>query len=366
MRKLCFLISFFLCFATSCLYAQNNVTLTSVNGKTFKVSIAGKTWNNKLQGSVLLEKILKDTLLIELEFENKKKLPATLYLLEQGLPCKNKEFNYKVEFNDVTLKLYFIGIYDIIPLPNPIVPAKPIRDTTPVINNNLFEHFCEVKDGKAIYFNNLPKTGVCTTAMPQTYLRYTALLVSKAEVQDQKFVVVENVCRNNCLNVAQLSALLTYIDYEIEKLKLIRTAYSNLVDRENKKNLEKSFRFESSINALNSFFNNPAEIKQSGQSKCTVAASEMLISHYVERLSSYGTDSERFEALKKGYADLCYSTNQVSLILTKFIHDREKLDASKLLYFNCVEKSTFMNVAEVFSYNQTKSELKDFLEKQLK
>ena len=92
-------------------------------------------------------------------------------------------------------------------------------------------------------------------------MRYTALLVAKAEVPDQKFTVVETVCRNNCINVSQLNLLLHYIDYEIEKLKLIRIAYSHLVDPANKKNLEKSFRFESSIKALNDFLNNPEENK---------------------------------------------------------------------------------------------------------
>lgn len=362
MRKI--VISLLILFSVNFLFAQNNVNLTSLNGKTFKVTSSGKTWNTLPQASLYMENIMQDTFVIELEFENKKKITSTFYLLEQGVPCKNKEFNYKVDFNDVILKVNFTGVYDIIPLPNPIVPNKPIADTTPVLKKGVYEHFCEIKDGKAIYFNNIPKTGTCTIAMPESYLRYTALLVAKAEVQDKKFAVVETVCRNNCMSVAQLSRLLNYVDYEIEKLKLIRTAYLHLVDQANKKNLEKNFRFESSIKALNDFLNNPEEIKQATENKCTVAASEMLISKYLDRLGSYGTDSERFEALKKGYSELCYSTNQVSLILSKFIHDREKLDAAKLLYFHCVEKAGYLIVGEVFSYNQTKSELKDFIDKQ--
>lgn len=362
MYRKSFLLFFSLC--ANFLFGQNNVNLTSMNGKTFKVTSSGKTWNTIPQANLYMEKIVKDTFIVELEFANKKKITSTLYLLEQGMPCKNKEFNYKVDFNGVSLKLNFVGVYDIVPLPNPIVPKKPIVDSTPVLKKGIYEHFCEIKDDKPIYFNNIPKIGTCSLAMPESYMRYTALLIAKAEVQDQKFMVVETVCRNNCMSVGQLSSLLSYIDYEIEKLKLIRVAYSHLVDPANKKNLEKNFRFDSSVKALNDFLNNPEEIKQSSENKCTVAASDMLVARYVERLSSYGTDSERFEALKKGYTELCYSANQVTLILSKFIHDREKLDAAKLLYFNCVEKINYMSVAEVFAYNQTKSDLKDFIDKQ--
>ena len=43
---------------------------------------------------------------------------------------------------------------------------------------------------------------------------------------------------------------------------------------------------------------------------------------------------------------------------------REKLDASKLLYYYCVDTQNYLNISDVFSYKLTESELKDFVEKQ--
>ncbi len=345
-------------------FAQNNLILSSANGKVFKVLEKGKAFNTIPQAHVVIEKIMKDTLYAELEFENRKKYPVTIYLLEQGLSSKNKEYNYQVECNDVNLNLRFTGVFDILPFPNPLVPAKPIIDTSRKYRNQTFGRLCQLKEGKPLYFNNIPKDGICLTTMPAEYMNYTALLISKAEVQDHKYTIVENVCRNNCLSVDQLGVLLKHIEYEIEKLKIVRLAYYSLVDPANKKNLEKAFRFEPSINELNAFLKTAEENRIKTSNGCSTAASQMLIDKYALRLSSFGNDAERFEAFRKGYADLCYSADHAILILSKFIHDREKLDAAKLLYFNCVEKDKFLKVAEVFSYNQTSSELKDFIDKQ--
>jgi Domain of unknown function (DUF4476) len=344
--------------------AQNNLNIFSGDGKTFKVFIKGKASHASFQANVLIEKVLKDTLLLELEFENKKKFPVTFYLLEQGVSCKNKEFNYRLEYDNANLNTRFTGVYDIRPLPNPLVPEKPVIDTTKKYRNNILGHFCELKEGKPIYFNNKPKEGKCLTAMPSEYMNYVAILISKAEVQDQKYTIIENVCKNNCLNIEQLNTLLTFINYEIEKLKLVRFAYFSLVDPSNKKNLEKSFRFETSVNELNSFLNNAGETTNTITFKCTNAASEMLLNGFLKKLEAYGNDAERYTVFKKSYAELCYSVNQATSILNKFIHDREKLDIAKLLYDYCIEQDKFMKVSEVFSYNQTTSELKDFIDKQ--
>jgi hypothetical protein len=359
-----FLYFLFLIFFVTQGFSQNNVVLSSGDGRAFKLILKGKTFNEIPQAGIILEKILKDTLAFEVELENRKKFPVVIYLLEKGISCKNKEFNYRLDFDNNNLKTRFTGVYDIISLPDPLVPTKPVIDTSSKYRNTILGHFCELKEKKPLYFNNLPKEGSCSKAMPADYMDYTAILISKAEVPDDKFTIVENVCRNNCISVEQLVTLLAYIDYEIEKLKIIRIAYFSLSDPQNQKKLEKSFRFESSLNELNQFLKNTDQYKLKASSTCTKAASQLLIDRYTEKIAAFGNDGERYEALKKGYSDLCYSAEQVAVLLNKFIHDREKLEAAKLLYFNCVEKEKYMSISGVFSYNQTISELKDFVDKQ--
>ncbi|MEO6304857.1 MAG: DUF4476 domain-containing protein [Bacteroidia bacterium] len=359
-----FLFLFLFAFITICGLAQNDVRIFSDKGALFIISTSDSVQNKTAQTNVLIRSIYEDTVRIKLEFEDKQKLETTLFLFEKGLPTKNKEFNYKISREQNKIKLSYSGYYDVTRLPSPLVPAKPIIDTNAKYKNTRLAHFCELKDNKPSYFNNIPKDGDCTSGMPPEYLNYINLLMLKAQIADDKYIIAENVCRNNCLTTEQLNFILKYIEYEIEKLKLIKIAYFNLTDKNNKKELEKSFRFESSVLELNNFFKSAVDPKMLANNNCKIASAEEDIKKIKEELNVYTNDATRFQTFKKIYETYCYSKDQILIILNLFIHDREKLDAAKLLYFRCMEKENFLLISEVFSYNETISELKDFVAKQ--
>jgi len=344
--------------------AQNDLGLLSIDGTVFKVYINDSAVNKTAEASVLMKGIRKDTLKIKVELDNKLTSVQTLYFLEQGKPAKNTEFDYIVEVKNNQLKLVYSGTKKIVKLPDPLVPVKPVVDTSAKYRNNVLGHYLELKNGNAIYFNNIPNAGACKNPMPQSYINYLKILMSKTQVEDDKFVIAENTTRNNCVSVSQLINILSYIEYEIEKLKLIKLSYFHITDLNNRKNLDSTFKLESSKRELLSFFSKAEEYKEKTGVACTVAAKENEISDLYAKLSIYNNDTEKFTVLKKTYADFCYSVNQVKLLTGLFIHDREKIDAAKLLYFYCTEKDNFLNIADVFSYNSSIADLKEFVAKQ--
>ena len=360
--KLC--VSFFLLLILTTGYSQNNIRIFSAEGELFTLTVFDTIQNKTPQANVLVQSIFEDTLKIKIEFENKSKLETVIFLYEKGKPTKNKEFNYKVSQVQNKLIISYAAYFDIKQLPNPLVPIKPIVDTSTKYKNTRLGHFCELKDYQIIYFNNIPKDEVCKQGMPIEYLNYTNIIMAKAQVEDDKFIIAENICRNNCLTTEQLSFILKFIAFEIEKLKIIRIAYFNLTDNKNKKDLEKSFRFESSINELNKFFEIATDPKTLSKVNCKIASSDADIKSLIENLTVCTSDAQRIEVFKKTYNNNCYSKTQILDILAVFIHDREKLDVAKMLYYRCVEKDQFLMILEVFSYNETKSELKDFVAKQ--
>lgn len=359
-----YFIAVFLSIIINFVFSQNNVRIFSGQGELFKVTAFDSIQNKVPQTNVLIQSIYEDTLHIRIEFEDKTKFESGVYLFEKGRPTKNKEFNYRIDREYGKLNLSYAGYYDVKKLPNPLVPEKPIIDTTSKYKNTRLGHFCELKENKPIYFNNLPKEGKCLNGMPPEYLNYANLLMVKAQVEEDKFIIAENICRNNCLTVEQLNFILKYIDFEIEKLKIIKIAYFNLSDRENKKNLEKAFRFESSVNELTSFFQLAVDPKTQSKTNCKISSSNEEIKNLEDKLNIYTNDSQRIEAFKKLYGEYCYSKDQILVILKLFIHDREKFDAAKMLYYKCVEKENFLAISAIFSYNETISDLKDFVDKQ--
>ncbi|MCW3076491.1 MAG: hypothetical protein JWO32_1100 [Bacteroidetes bacterium] len=344
--------------------AQNNLRLYTGTGIPFTLSVADSAVNKKPEVDVLLEKINDDSIKITIVLENKLTAKETVFLLEKGKPVKNKEFKYLVELKKNKIKISYSGIEDILPLPSPLVPPKPVIDTSYKLKNNVLGHYCELKEGKAVYFNNIPKKGECLKPMAQTYVSYMNALSARAEVEDDKYKIFENTCLNNCISVSQLNQMLLQVNFEIEKLKLIRLAYSHIVDKGNKAKLDSTFKLESSKNELAVFFKNISEHKIKAGTECMVASGDKEINQFCETLSVYSNDTERFNTFKKTYSLLCYSTAQVKLVLNQFIHDREKLEVAKLLYYHCTDNDNFMSVTEVFSYNTTAADLKDFVSKQ--
>ncbi len=155
-------------------------------------------------------------------------------------------------------------------------------------------------------------------------------------------------------------------DFEVEKLKLIKTTYYNLIDKENKKELEKNFKYEASKNELNNFIKTSSDFKPISGINCKYTSSVEAIKSLENNLVAHNNDTDRLENFKKLYEAFCYSTEDIKLILKLFIHDREKLEAAKLFYNYCVNKDNFLTIAEVFSYNNSVSELENFIAKQKK
>jgi hypothetical protein len=354
----------FFCTLLFSISSQNNLNLYSVSGDAFNLYTNGKLINEIAQASVLNGKIMTDTLRVKVEFANKLTGEGIIYLLEKGKPIKNTEFNYSIDVKNNKVKFNFEGTKQIVDPPNPLVPLKPVVDTTFKYRNNVLGHYCELKDGKAMYFNNLPKTGDCVIPMPAAYINYLNILMAKAQIDDDKFSIAENTTRNNCYNVAQLNKILLHIVFEIEKIKLIKLSYFHLTDKQNVKNLDSTFKLESSKRELAVFLKNTDQYKVKSGVNCLTADKTTDIDQFAANLGVYPNDTERFAVFKKVYSDHCYSVAQAKLILNQFIHDREKLDAAKLLYFYSIEKNIFLSLSDVFSYTSSASELKEFIDKQ--
>lgn len=343
---------------------QNSVRIFNPKGELFRLRAGDNYLNASPQAEVLVENVNGDTMKLRLEPEKQKSSDITLYLSEKGKPVSDMEFDYVVDFSHTLPRIIFTGMYERMLLPDPLVPPEPVIDTSFKINNNLLGHFCEVSDGRAVYFNNLPKNASCTVAMPAEYMNFVKLLMAEAQTDDNKYVIIEQACRNNCLSVAQLKTLLHYSNYEIERLKLLKIGYMNVTDSVNRKELETCFRFKSSVNELNSFFRSSSNTRLKPGNHCRQPSDSLHIQALCQKLSAFENDAQRYSVLRQSCEAYCYSLEQVAKVLGLFIHDREKLDAAKLLYFYSTDAGRYGELAPVFSYHETAGELRDFVSKQ--
>lgn len=342
--------------------SQNNVNIISEEQR-ISIRVNGSPVNKTPQAIVTIGAVKFDTLNLNIEIENLGNFNQTIYLLNKKEKTKHVEFNYLVNTNKKTLN--YLGSYELDNLINFTIPPKPAEDTSYKYSNNILERFCEIKNDKPEYFNNKPN-GPCLKPMPDTYTGYAVVLISKAQTPDQKYNILENVFRNNCVTVKQTRFMLDFISFEVERLKLLKSAYPSIVDKNNLEQLSSSFKFDASKNELSMFLKENKNKKETVYEKCAVASNPAEVDQFVGLLGVCSNDGERTLLFNKQYNDFCVTTETATKILNTFIHDREKLDCSKLLYFKCVDKQNYRQVGGVFSYKESESELFGFIEKQEK
>lgn len=346
--------------------AQNSVRLLNVNGNLFKVYVNERLFNPAAQAELLLENIKKDTLYLKVEFENDVKHSITLYLLDKGYKTSQQEFNFYLKPVKGGVKVEFSGMYPQFSLPTTLVPKAQASDSISDFNNALLGHFCELKNGNPLYFNNLPDQVVCKSAMPADYMGFCRQLIAKTNLKTEKTLVVENTCRYNCLSVAQLNSLLGLVEFEIDRLRIMHFAYFNLVDTAGKNVLLGNFQIAATINDVKHFFSNSGNYRNLKSGACLTASETKVMLNYAGLVANCNSDYNRLDFLRKTYNEHCYSLEHVWMVLQKFVHEREKLEAAQLLYLNCVEKDKYSEVINSFENKEYQGILTDFISKQKK
>lgn len=338
--------------------SQNVLHVFASNGKPFRLVVDSLPVNENPQSHVKTGLLFKDTIKVVLLFNDQTRYEAELLLLVKRKPVKNKEFTFAVEPYKYGFRPRFISCNNLTKLPDPLVPPKPIEDTTWKVNNNIWEHYCELKDGKPLFFNNLDNGKV---AMPDSYLAYAKRLITRCQVEDDKFKIVAQTILKNYLNSKQLQMLLSGISFELDKLKLIRLAGNHVTDPQNLKSLRVLFTYESSQRELDQIISQSKENSVTPKD-CPKASEDTVIALLVQQLKGLDTDKARVDLIRTKSSEYCYTIEQTKKILAAFIHDRERLDASKQMYYTCTERSNFKQLKEAFIYSETVNELNRFLE----
>lgn len=348
------------------LNAQNKLIIYSSDAHLFKISCSALPIKDSLVHEFEAEIADLDTLNLDFTIDDGTKLKKAVYLLEKGVPVKNKEFIYSLEFDLKTKKaeLNFITSYTHKSLPWPLVPPKPVEDTTYKWRNNVYGNLFELKNGKVSFFFNLPKNGTCVIPMPEENVGYALKLIARTQINTEKYNYAREVLKSNCISCKQFSELMKGINFEIDKLKLFKEGYANITDKANVSSIEKEFKFESSKKEFKDVISNPANINAKNKISCSKAVHDSIPFALIKNLKLFTTDHEKFQYMKEKGSGLCFSTVQFKNILSAFIHDREKLDLTKQFYNNITDKENLSSLKEVFSYQETNANLMDFLKQQ--
>lgn len=350
-------------FIASIYSAQNNLIIFSSGTNYFSVSCKELLLKDTFQHEIKIDSISIDTLHLTITLQNNKTiLKSTVFLMEKGKPVTHKEFVYALQQDEVgKFKLVFISSNAIKPLPKPLLPEKPKEDTTYKWRNNVYGNVFELKDGKPIFYNNTSKGGSCSKSITEENLKYCLQLINRTAIEPEKFNFVALILKNNCFACSQAIQILNTLNYELDKLKLIKLIYPQLVDKTNFKVLRSSLNFESSQKQFDDILQNPSLLNQKNKISCFKAVNDSVVLVIADNLKLLSTDYDKYEFMKEKFYNECYSSVQFKGIMNLMIHDREKLDLIKLFYHNICDKENLNTITDVFSYKQTISDFQLFL-----
>ncbi len=96
---------------------------------------------------------------------------------------------------------------------------------------------------------------------------------------------------------------------------------------------------------------------------CTVAMNSASFSKMKQNVEAKPFSDTKMSTAKIATKNACLSVNQIKEICQLFSMDEDKLAYAKYAYDYCVDKSTYYEVSEVFSFSSTTDEFNKFLEK---
>lgn len=342
--------------------AQNNLIIFSSLEDKFRIQSQQLPVNDSMQHEIKFNGIQDDTLWIKI-ITASSQLNTTLFLLEKSEPVNHREFVYALEKDkkNGSLKLVYISNYPVKALPEPLLPPKPVIDTSYKWRNNVFGTLFELKNGKVFFYDNVKQITACEKAMSDENVAHALKLLARTQVDSDKYKHCYEIVKNNCINCIQLSELLKALNFELDKIKLVKEAYPNITDKENFKSLENFFRFESSKKEFKALAANTQSLSKKANINCYKPIHDSLHISLLNNLKLFDNDYHRLNYVKEKAADYCFTTNQFVQCLNVFLHDREKLELCKEFLFHITDKENINTLYHVFSYNESKSALKEYI-----
>ncbi len=349
---------FFLCFLFFKTVAQNSLIIFSSSGVPFTLEVKSYyKQSNKIEHSI--NDIKSDTLFIEISMRSHK-LAKSIYLLEKGKKTKNKLFTYALELDSVKnrLQLRFTGIKPVIKIPDPLVPPKPKNDTGFVLKNKPYGAVYEVKEGKVLFKNNIPSDKKCITPIKDSDLDYILKLIENSNVKTNKTKYAFDAAANNCLTCKQMLSLLKTMEFELDRIKLVKENYKHLCDKENKMVLLESVTYQSSKQEMKEILNAKNSVRTVD---CVEPISDSLASTVVQKIKNLPSDNEKLKYIEYSLSSKCLYTRHVRLFCMEFTHDREKLELCKKNYYRVKDKEKMEKLNDVFNFTENYQALVDFL-----
>jgi hypothetical protein len=343
---------------------NNNLVIISESGQRFILYVNGEKINNEPQADVKAFNINEGWCKLKVEFEkNNFVLSDSIHI--KGFEKNNhKEITYSIKQHEGKPgKFKFVSIGEQSAPETPKVAEAPV-DRGPVVDNTIYGNLYKANENKPVFYRNyIDSSRSCNVDLNDTDIKHLFNLVTKSNDIQNRYNYVESTVDKNCYTSAQLSKILSLLEVELDKLKLVKRGYWHLKDKNNAPQIATVFNFKGMKEDYLLFLKEVANSEHQKNLHCTVAISNEGLTDIISSIKKIQYENEKIKTAKDKVVNNCLNTQQVQSLLELFSHDREKMELVKSAYAVTVDKENYKILVENFMFSENKKEFLQFISK---
>ena len=243
--------------------------------------------------------------------------------------------------------------------------------TNPNNNNNNWNYYDYPSYIYPDHANYYGVTG-CNFPMDENtfYTNYNGFKLSKA-TETMKTTNLKDFVNINCLTTSQVMKLASLLNFEANRLDLLKTAYLKVYDRGNfsySDQLLPSSTYKLDLaNYIKLNGGTVTNVPNNGvgngnnNTNCSVSVTEM--NDIKTSINNSSFDNSKATVAKQVLsAKKCFTVAQIKEILGLFSFESTKLEVAKYAYDFCIDKSNYYQVNDLFSFSSSKDDLTKYIQ----
>jgi hypothetical protein len=187
--------------------------------------------------------------------------------------------------------------------------------------------------------------------------------VAAKNLESDRMVMLSRIARDYCFSVSQTMKLASLLESESNRLSFFKTVYNSVFDVKNLPFGTQLFTQIPNKTAYTDFINSHGN--SSGPAvlppPCTISANDF--SQITETINKESINSTKVSLAKQIIrSKKCFTVKQVSEILRLIPFEDSRLELAKFSYDYTTDRENYYQLADVFSFSQSKEDLMKFLE----
>ena len=154
------------------------------------------------------------------------------------------------------------------------------------------------------------------------------------------------------------------VSSETERLALIKSAYTRVVDKNSFSQLVDLFYVQANRNSLNSFIVSNGGV--ANNTSYTPPMTDASFTTLYNKARSHFFQKNTVNDIRTGFttASNYFTTEQVKLLLQLVTTESTKLELAKMAYARVVDKANFPQLLDLFTLQSNKTDLENFINAQ--